>query len=164
MKEKFHLLPEFRVRFAETDMAGVVHFSQILRWAENAESDFFRCRGVDFATVAGGKLRGFPRVKLQAEFVAPARYDDRIVVKIRPLLSGRDGGEKSSAISWEFVIVAARGDNGGGCDNVEIARGRWTSVYAEADVAAGTLRRVRELPAEIVRALSEFARDNPAIE
>ena len=35
-----------RVQFAETDMAGVVHFSNYFRWMEEVEHAFFRAVGL----------------------------------------------------------------------------------------------------------------------
>ena len=36
-----------RVEFVDTDMAGIVHFSNFFRWMESAEVEFLRARGVD---------------------------------------------------------------------------------------------------------------------
>ena len=35
-----------RVEFCETDMAGIVHFSNFYKWMEQAEHEFFRSLGL----------------------------------------------------------------------------------------------------------------------
>ena len=128
-------------------MAGVVHFSQILRWAENAESDFFRARGLAFAEKNAGVLAGFPRVKISVEFFAPARYDDEIFAQIRPVkIPSRADGV---SVEWEFEISAKTPEGG----RKKIAAGAWTTVYALAEIASGTLRRADSLPQKIRAAL-----------
>ena len=138
----------FRVRFSETDMAGIVHFSQILRWAENAEGAFFREHDIPFVEKNGNLLSGWPRVRVQADFLAPARYDDCIRVRIRPQNIPADD---ACALSWEFEVVRVS-------DNSEnaIARGEWTSVYAEADTSTGKLRSCRQIPAALKKILKNF--------
>ncbi len=148
--KKFHKAPEFRVRFSETDMAGVVHFSQILRWVENAETDFFRSRGIDFVALENGKLRGFPKKNFSVKLSAPARDDDLIFVEIRPV-STDFGNEFSEKISWEFQIFALRERQ-----KIQIAAGTWTSVFVEADTVAGTFSKLHGVPEEIKNAISEF--------
>lgn len=140
----FHILEPFRVRFSETDSAGIVHFSNILRWAENAESDFFRRNGFAFVEKKeAGTLSGWPRVRLRADFLAPARYDDLIRVKIRPTSVP---AENSVALDWEFEVAVLPQD----ADSEErlIARGDWTSVYASIRVHEGTLRSEKEIPSD----------------
>lgn len=138
----FHTLETFRVRFAETDSAGVVHFSNILRWAENAESDFFRQNGFAFVeSKETGTLSGWPRVRVQADFLAPARYDDAICVRIRPC---GVPAEDSVALNWEFEIAALPSKNTP--EERLIARGSWTSVYANINTRNGTIRAEEKIP------------------
>ena len=56
-----------RIEFSETDMAGLVHFSNFFRYMETAERDFFEAAGVELINTQPGKLVGWPRVR------APAR-------------------------------------------------------------------------------------------
>lgn len=140
----FHVLEPFHVRFSETDLAGIVHFSNILRWAENAESDFFRQNGFAFVEKKeAGMLSGWPRVRIHADFLAPARYDDLICVKIRPTSVP---AENTVALNWEFeVSVLPKNENSA----VKlIARGSWTSVYASINSLDGTVRAEKEIPAD----------------
>lgn len=140
----FYTSEPFRVRFSETDMAGIVHFTQILRWAENAEGEFFRIHEIPFVCKNGETLSGWPRVRVRADFLAPARYDDQIRVRIRPktLID-----ENTSAISWEFEVVRIAGRE------EVIARGDWVSVYASINPVSGELRAERKIPENLKKIL-----------
>ena len=50
-----------RVEFGDTDMAGIVHFSNFFRYMESAETAFLRARGLSVAWRDGGVRYGFPR-------------------------------------------------------------------------------------------------------
>ena len=70
-----------RVEFCETDMAGIVHFSNFYRWMEQAEHEFFRSLGLTIVNPQpDGITFGWPRVSASCRFESPARYED--VLKI----------------------------------------------------------------------------------
>ena len=72
-----------RVEFCETDMAGIVHFSNFYRWMEQAEHAYFR--SLDLTIVnhqPNGQTFGWPRVSCSCRFEAPARYNDILTVKL----------------------------------------------------------------------------------
>jgi YbgC/YbaW family acyl-CoA thioester hydrolase len=102
-----------RVEFGDTDMAGIVHFSQFFRYMEAAECDFLRARGLSVKIDWEGQTLGFPRVSATCDYVSPARFEDvlDIAVSIERI------GSKSVTFGFEFK----RGD-------VVIARGKVASV------------------------------------
>ena len=149
MTPKFHELEDFAVRFAETDAAGVVHFSHFLRWAENAEGDFFRKNGLSvLAGTAAGTRFGMPKVSLKIDYRAPARYDDRIRVRIRPTALPAAG---TRAIEWSFEVL--RVEKSGALEL--LAAGTFTSVCAEI-FPDGKMRAAECVPADVRRALGAF--------
>lgn len=91
-------LYERRVAFADTDMAGVAHFTAILRWVEEAESAWHRARGSSLAKVEAGAVTGWPKVSVRAEYRSPVCFDDMV----RVVLSGPDYG--SSSAIWRFRV------------------------------------------------------------
>jgi YbgC/YbaW family acyl-CoA thioester hydrolase len=103
VKEPFPESPQFihrrRVQFAETDMAGIVHFSQFYRYMEETEHEFFRSRDL---TVMhhndDGSIIGWPRVSASCNFEAPAHYED--ILEIR--LAVYRKGVKSITYHFEF--------------------------------------------------------------
>ncbi len=70
-----------RVEFCETDMAGIVHFSNFYKWMEQAEHEFFRAQGLSIVRhLPDGSTIGWPRVSAQCRFESPARYEDVLSV------------------------------------------------------------------------------------
>jgi YbgC/YbaW family acyl-CoA thioester hydrolase len=70
-----------RVQFAETDLAGLVHFSCFFRYMEEAEHELWRQAGLSIAP--RGATFGFPRVAASFEFVSPLRFEDEFDVVMR---------------------------------------------------------------------------------
>ena len=102
-----------RVEFADTDLAGIAHFSNFFRWMESAEVDFLASRGLNVALRWDGRPVGFPRVSATCDFVKPVTFMDEIEIAVRV---ERVGG-KSVTYAFEFR-------KGGEA----VARGRVTSV------------------------------------
>jgi YbgC/YbaW family acyl-CoA thioester hydrolase len=63
-----------RVQFYETDMAGIVHFSNYFRYMEEAEHELWREAGMSIA--AAGAEIGWPRVAVSFEYHRPLRFED----------------------------------------------------------------------------------------
>jgi len=88
-----------RVEFCDTDMAGIVHFSNFFRYMEQAESEYFRAYGHTLARRnADGSAVGWPRVSASCSFKAPAYYEDELEVRI--FVQRR--GVKSLTLQFEF--------------------------------------------------------------
>jgi YbgC/YbaW family acyl-CoA thioester hydrolase len=85
-----------QVEFSDTDMAGIMHFSNFFRFMEAAEHAFFRSLGTSIHP-ASGEL-GWPRVHAGCDFKYPLRFED--VVEIRLLV--REKKEKSIVYTFVF--------------------------------------------------------------
>lgn len=70
-----------RVQFAETDMAGLAHFSCYLRYMEEAEHALWREAGLSIAE--RGAEVSFPRVAVSVEYRAPLHFEDEFEIWIR---------------------------------------------------------------------------------
>ena len=70
-----------RVQFAETDQAGMVHFSMHLRYVEEAEHALWRAAGLSIADPASPV--GFPRVSFSIDYHAPLRFEDEFEVHVQ---------------------------------------------------------------------------------
>lgn len=105
-----------RVQFSESDMAGVVHFSNYFRWMEEVEHAFFRSLGLSVAMEHDGLEIGWPRVSAACEFVAPARFEDEVHLNLRIAKLG----EKSLTYEVDFT-----------CHGRRIALGKITSVCCQ---------------------------------
>lgn len=72
-----------RVEFCETDMAGIVHFSNFYKWMEQTEHEFFRSLGLSIMKhLPDGTTIGWPRVSAQCRFESPAHYEDLLTVNL----------------------------------------------------------------------------------
>ncbi len=71
-----------RVQFSETDMAGVMHFSNYYRLMEDTEHAFWRSVGLSVMTRDGDRHIGWPRVATQCEHFAPVRFEDELEVSL----------------------------------------------------------------------------------
>jgi len=69
-----------RVAFAETDQAGIVHFSVFFRYMEEAEHAMWREAGLSIA--APGSDHGFPRVNASFDYRQPLRFEDEFEVRL----------------------------------------------------------------------------------
>ncbi len=69
-----------RVRYAETDAMGIVYHSNYIVWFEVGRGEYLRQQGGEYGEF---EAAGFylPVIEVDARFVAPARYDDVVVVK-----------------------------------------------------------------------------------
>lgn len=70
------------VEFAETDMAGIVHFSNFYRYMEVTEHAFFRSLGHGVHERIEGVSVGWPRVQASCDFFKPIRFEDRIKIRL----------------------------------------------------------------------------------
>lgn len=69
-----------RVRYAETDAAGIAHHGAYVAWLECGRVEWLRDEGLSYAAL---EREGYhlPVVALDLRYVAPARFDDRLVVR-----------------------------------------------------------------------------------
>jgi acyl-CoA thioester hydrolase len=127
---------ERRVQFAETDLAGIVHFSTMFRYMEEAEHALWRSVGLTIAE-REGEL-GWPRLRAALEFRNPLRFEEEfeVVVRITEL--------KRRTLDYEFIL--RRGET-------LIAVGAITSVCVRK---AGGVMKAAEIPREIVEKLTPF--------
>jgi acyl-CoA thioester hydrolase len=71
-----------RVEFSETDMAGIVHFSNFFRYMETAEHGFYRSLGFSVILDNYDPPLGFPRVHAACDYKKPLRFEDMLEVHL----------------------------------------------------------------------------------
>lgn len=125
------------VQFSETDMAGLVHFSQFFRYMEKAEADFFRSLGLSLIGMEGDVFRGWPRVRASASFRAPLYFEDELEIHLYVKEI------KIRAIAYFFRFTRTR------CPFAErenrpwekdLAKGEMTTLFVEKKGLAGEMR------------------------
>ena len=67
-----------RVQFSDTDMAGIVHFSNFFRYMERVEHAFFRSLGFSIVDPAhmGEERVGWPRVHASCDYFSPLHFEE----------------------------------------------------------------------------------------
>lgn len=125
-----------RVEFSETDMAGIMHYSNFFRFMETAEHSFFRSLGFSVVARPGASKVGWPRVHASCDYHRPLRFEDEVEVRMRVV------EKRSKSLTYEFRFRRL-----GGAESVEVARGRLT-VVCVSHQADGTMKATT-IPAEI---------------
>ena len=69
-----------RVYYEDTDAQGVVYYANYFRYMERARTEWLRSLGVDQLQLLNDERRMFVVTETKAEFVAPAKFNDEIVV------------------------------------------------------------------------------------
>lgn len=112
-----------RIEFSETDMAGLVHFSNFFKYMETAERDFFEAAGVDLIRLGHDELVGWPRVRAECKFSAPVRFGDTIDIHLAVK------NVKDRSIDFQYRIYRRLPDGG----REQAAKGHMTTVYTRLD-------------------------------
>ena len=125
-----------RVDFADTDMAGIVHFANFFRWMESVEHEFFRSFGV---RVHEAKAFGFVRAHASCDYQRPAQYDDEVHVHLAV------EKKTAKAVHYRFTFGLAPAE---GAAPDPIATGRLEVVCVTRDTPGGPIRST-EIPPSI---------------
>lgn len=108
------------VEFADTDMAGIMHFSAFFRYMEAAEHALLRSVGLSVHGKIGNPGEAiplsFPRVNANCDFRSPARCEDLLEIAVQISRLG------SRSITYAFVFTR---------DQTLLAEGKMTSVCCE---------------------------------
>jgi YbgC/YbaW family acyl-CoA thioester hydrolase len=119
-----------RVEFYETDLAGIVHFSNFFRYMESAEHAFLRSIGHVFHEQPGEREIGWPRVNASCDYRSPVRFGEEVVVRVRVAEVRKrsvryefecrvEGAEREAAVG-QFVTACVQIDPDGGFAAVPI--------------------------------------------
>lgn len=118
-----------RIEFAETDMAGIVHFANFFRMMEVTEHAFFRSLGLTIHGHDPVTTTGWPRVSATCDYRAPLRFEDE--VEIHLLVAEM----RSRSIRYAFRFRKLP-------DMTDVARGEVVAVCASVEKATGKLTAV----------------------
>lgn len=80
MPSEFRLLRT--VEFCETDMAGIMHFSNFFLWMEACETGFYRSLGLPLISFLAGDVVAWPRASVSCTYKAPLRFNDTAEVRL----------------------------------------------------------------------------------
>lgn len=117
------------VEFADTDVAGIMHFSNFFRFMESAEHAFYRSLGFSVhpfrhGVGMGGPNVGWPRVHASADYRLPLHFEEEVEIELLvetlrnktihyyfQFWKNPDGGDdRSLAATGRFTVVCVSFD------------------------------------------------------
>lgn len=146
MPHEFKMLR--RVEFAETDMAGILHFSNFFRYMEEVEHAFFRSLGLRVHARSDSEVLGWVRANAECTYHRPLRYEDVAELHLRVL------EKRARSITYEVVFRKRSRADDADADLIEIARGRM-SVVCVAKPEGGDRLRAIPIPREVDALIEE---------
>ncbi|QQA41666.1 tol-pal system-associated acyl-CoA thioesterase [Pelagovum pacificum] len=69
-----------RVYYEDTDLAGIVYYANYLKFIERARTEWVRMLGVDQTRLKAEEGIVFAVRRLEADYLAPAKFDDELEV------------------------------------------------------------------------------------
>ena len=120
-----------QVEFSDTDMAGIMHFSNFFKFMEAAEHAFFRSLGFSIHTTGLDQPLGWPRVHAECDFSHPLRFED--LVEIRLLVFEK----KEKSLVYRFLFRKLNG-----AETREVARGTLAVACVRRDTPGGKMTSV----------------------
>lgn len=72
-----------RVYYEDTDAQGVVYYANYFRFMERARTEWLRSLGVNQEHMLNVERRLFVVVRTEVDFVAPAKFNDELIVTAR---------------------------------------------------------------------------------
>ena len=133
---QFHFTYRRLVEFADTDLAGIMHFANFFKFVECAEHAFFRSLGFRVHTNDGAEHQGWPRIEVSCRYHQPARFEQTLEIGLRV------DELRSSSLRYTFWIFAA--------DDAArplLATGSFSIIHVEIDAAARDIRKAPIPPA-----------------
>ena len=126
----FHFRYRRLVEFADTDLAGLMHFSNFFRFVECAEHAFFRSLGFRVHTADGAEHEGWPRLEVTCKYLKPARFEETLEVCLRI------EEIRTSSLRYNFWIFAD-----GEKPRSPLATGSCAIVHVALDTATHDIRK-----------------------
>lgn len=117
--EAFDFQINRRVEFCDTDMAGIMHFSNFFRFMEAAETAFLRSLGLSVLLSRCGLEVCLPRVHAECDYTDPLHFEDEVLVH---LLVERKG---TCSLTYQFRFYRAQPG-----ERRQLARGRMVLACA----------------------------------
>ncbi len=126
------------VELVETDLAGIMHFSNYFRYMEATEAAFLRSLGEPLCEPNPFPSRGLPKVHAECDYQSPLRFEDEVEIHllVREI--------RRQSIIYEFIFNRVSQPV-----LPEIARGKLIVVHVELD-AKNQVMQPAPLPLELL--------------
>jgi YbgC/YbaW family acyl-CoA thioester hydrolase len=145
-----------RVEFSDTDMAGIVHFSNFFRYMETVEHAFWRSLGTSVILPKANPPLGLPRVSATCDYRRPLRFEDVIEIHLLVAERGRrsltyqirmkriEPGPPEEVAVGKLTVVCVRKNPDGRLESVPFPE----SMAAQIEVAPAELLSPSPRPTE----------------
>lgn len=130
--DKPHFRYTRRINFGETDLAGLVHFSNYFRIIEEAEHAFLESLSIPVIQSGKNGILGMPKASIQCSFRQPLTFRDQAEVLLKISRLGK------SSITLEFEVQKAE---------VLVAEGNFTLVFCTIESSSTEISK-EEIPPE----------------
>ncbi len=110
----YELHTQRQIEFADTDMAGIVHFARFFVFMETAEHEFLKRLGTPVHFDHQDCEVGWPRVAASCQYKSPARLGDVLDIHLKVRRKGR------RAMTYRIHF---------GCQGRTIAEGEISSIF-----------------------------------
>ncbi len=137
-----------RVEFSDTDMAGIMHFSNFYKFMETTEHAFFRSIGHGVHETYEGYEIGWPRVQASCEFFKPVRFEDIVTIR----LSIEEIRRRSVRYAHQFFLTK-------GEDETLVASGLMTTACVRLTEEKGRIESI-EIPDALRSKLEKAVADS----
>ena len=102
-----------KIEFADTDLAGIVHFARFFVFMETTEHEFLRSLGTSVSTQLDGDIIGWPRLSASCDYLSPLRFEEEVSIHLTVWRKGR------KSMTYRFLFKK---------DDEVVARGQMSSV------------------------------------
>ena len=126
----FHFRYQRMVEFADTDLAGIMHFANFFRFVECAEHAFFRSLGFRVHTSNGSEHQGWPRLEVSCKYLKPARFEETLEIALRI------EEIRTSSLRYSFSIFSTNDP-----EHSLLATGSCSIIHVELDTHARGIRK-----------------------
>jgi YbgC/YbaW family acyl-CoA thioester hydrolase len=128
-----------RVEFCETDLAGILHFSNFFRYMESAEHAYLRSLGFSVHGTTEAGTIGWPRVQTRCEYFKPLTFEEEVEVEVL-VAEVRSRSVRYLFGFWksgpQWPVLAARGETSTVCVRMNEAAGRMEATAIPEDLHA----------------------------
>ena len=106
------------VHWQDTDLAGIIHYTNYFRYMDEAETEFYRSLGLHKLKDSSAEGVTCPRVSASCDFVSPAVFGDELDIHLWVAKKGR------SSMVYEYSFKRTQKAQ-------EVAHGRVICVFSE---------------------------------
>ena len=131
-----------RIEFRDTDMAGIVHFSNFFAYMEQAEHAFLRSVGLGVICEIDGEKISWPRVNVNCNYRQAIKFEEMIDVEVSVARIG------TKSVTYDFAFTR---------EETPVADGSITVVCCKFE--HGKKPESIETPAAFVEKIKPYLKD-----